>query len=73
MMDHAIIVHVTSSSPKSLHLEKNWRVGFLQCWIGGRVTGQPQLLPKMFQVLPTSCNEPEVQREMNDNRVGTLN
>ena len=50
IVDEEIIVHVTSSSPTSLHLDKT-----------GEGDCQPKLLPRAFQVLPTTCNEGEVK------------
>ena len=48
--------------PKGLPLEKNRKlqsVGSCDC--------QPNLLPRVFQVLPTTCNESEEEKEMNSN------
>lgn len=35
----------------------------LQCWVGS-CDCRPKLLPRVFQILPTTCNEPEVDRKM---------
>lgn len=50
--------------PKGLPLEKNWRRG--SCSVGS-CDCQPNLLPRVFQVLPTTCNESEEKKEMNSN------
>ena len=60
---NAIIVHVTSSSPKSLHLEKELERGGGRCSVGlGRCNCQPKL-PRVFQVLLPTCNEADGERD----------
>ena len=60
LLNESIIVHVTSSSPTRLHLDKIGEVDVAVLgW--GSCDCQPKLLPRAFQVLPTTCNEGEVQ------------